>query len=583
VPPLALPDRTQLPPLNVLAQYPAIEMFRWCAQAIQPTFALTNANAPAVAEICHRLDGLPLAIELAAARSTLFTPQALLARLSSRLKLLTSGARDLPSRQQTLQSTIEWSYNLLDDVEQTLFRRLAVFVGGWTVEAAEVVGNAMRDLPRNVLDILASLVDQSLVAHVAGSDDEPRFMMLETIREFALERLAASGEAATIRQRHAAYYLALAEQAEPETCGPQQVRWLARLAVDHDNFRATLTWSLTADDGAEFGLRLTDALLRFWWVRKHISEAREWFEALLAHSHGAATTHRVAGLLGAGDLAFAQGDFARAEALAEAALALSRELGDNRGIARALGGLLGAAFPRGDYPTARRLGEESVALFRAAGDARGLAQSLEGLCFTARYQGDYARATKYAEEALALDREAEDHFRAAYMHIHLGTLAWIQGDYDEAVVHYTESLRWFQELGDKINVAWALVCMGNVALDQGNHARAAACYQECLGYFREADDAGGIAAYLQGMAGVIGARGHAVQAVRLFGAAAICRGLGHQPAPHERVRYERQFAAARAQLDEATFTAAWAAGQALTLDQAIAAALGNGDRAAGSS
>ncbi len=352
VPPLALPNAERLPSLAALSQYEAVRLFIERAQAVQPSFHVTNENAPAVAEICHRLDGLPLAIELAAARIRVLPPQALLARLEKRLPLLVGGARDLPHRQQTLRSTIDWSYNLLPEGEQLLFRRLGVFVGSRTLEAVEIVCSLEGDLPIDMLDGLQSLLDKNLLYQKHEVGGEPSFSMLETIWEYALERLEASGELETLQQQHANYYVALVEQAEPALKGPQQVAWLARLEAEHDNIRAALRWAL--DHGEmETAIRLCAAAWWFWYVHSHLSEGHGWLEQALARSTRVAPAARAKALNGAGVLAHNQADYERAVVLYTESLALQRELGDKRGIADALNNLGTIALDRGDYATLR--------------------------------------------------------------------------------------------------------------------------------------------------------------------------------------------------------------------------------------
>jgi predicted ATPase/class 3 adenylate cyclase len=322
VPPLALPDPGQLPSVERLTQYEAVRLFVERAQAAKADFSITNESAPAVAEICHRLDGLPLAIELAAARIKLLTVQAMLARLGNRLRLLTGGARDLPERQRTLRSTIEWSYGLLEEGEKVLFARLSAFAGGRTLEAMEAICDAGGDLAVDVLDGLTSLVDKSLLKQEEGAGGEPRFVMLETIHEFAREKLRESGEAEDIRRLHAEYFLALAEEAEPAVEGEQQPAWLDRLEEEHDNIRAALSWSLGQDRDPELALQMGAALGEFWYLRGHFSEARRWLEEALAESGGTPTAAHARSLQRVSWLAFLQGDLDRAEEASEEGLGL---------------------------------------------------------------------------------------------------------------------------------------------------------------------------------------------------------------------------------------------------------------------
>ena len=366
VPPLELPDPKHLPDLETLSQYEAVTLFIQRARAARPDFQVTNASAPAVAELCARLDGLPLAIELAAARVKLLSPQALLARLGRRLNLLTGGARDLPARQQTLRSAIDWSYELLEPDEQAMFARLAVFVGGCTLEAVEAVCHPGVDRPLEVLDGLALLVDRSLLRQVEGTEGEPRFGMLETIREYAAERFEESGDAETWRQRHAGYYLALAEQAAPELLGPQQGTWLERLEREHDNLRAALGWALE-HGGATLGLRLAVALGHFWAVRGHLSEGQAWLERALSRWSEAPAPARAGALSAAGHLAYIKGEYERAATLHEESLSVQRALGDQRGVALSLHNLGRVAHYSGDFERAAALYDESLAIRASIG------------------------------------------------------------------------------------------------------------------------------------------------------------------------------------------------------------------------
>jgi len=335
VAPLAVPDPEHRPPVDALSRFAAVDLFVQRAQAVKAEFTLTSENGPAVAEICRRLDGLPLAIELAAARIKLLSPQAMLARLGRRLPLLTGGARDLPDRQRTLRDTIAWSHDLLDEAEPTLFRRLAVFVGGCTLEAAEAVCDAAGDLGIVLLEGVASLVDKSLLRQQDGPSGEPRFTMLETIREFGLDQLEASGEAEPIRRRHAEYYLQLVPGGEPQRRGPNQIAWLDRLESEHDNLRAALTWALDEGNDVRIGLQLSSALTPFWFVRGHLSEIRR-LEMALAMSDSDADPVRAEALRLAAWATRYRNDPVKTVALCEESVASFRALGDKLGIARSL-------------------------------------------------------------------------------------------------------------------------------------------------------------------------------------------------------------------------------------------------------
>ena len=410
VPPLALPDPHHLPSPpggEALAQYGAVALFLQRAQAVQPDFQLTNTNARAVAEVCARLDGLPLAIELAAARIKLLPPKALLARLGQRLVLLTGGARDVPARQQTLRSTLQWSYNLLTADEQQLFRRISVFVGGCTVQAIEAVCTALdRDATaESVLDGIASLLDKSLLQQTEQEGEEPRLVMLETIREYGWEALATHGEVEATQRAHAAYYLVLTEQVAPRLTRAGKGRWLKWLQREHENLRTSLTW-LVEHEEWEAALRLGGALWHFWWMLGHLSGGRTEFARALAGSRGSvATPVRAKALHAASTLAAMQGDLTQAEALCRESLALFRALGDRQSSATSLIELGYAAWQRSDYAAARTLLEEAVALCREVDDQDGMTLALVNLATVFLLQGEYDQARTLVEEAVVLSRE----------------------------------------------------------------------------------------------------------------------------------------------------------------------------------
>jgi predicted ATPase/class 3 adenylate cyclase/DNA-binding XRE family transcriptional regulator len=505
-----------------LTQYEAVRLFIERAVAVKPDFQVTNANAPAVAEICHRLDGLPLAIELAAVRVRLLPPQAILERLVSRLQLLTGGARDLPDRQQTLRNAIAWSYDLLDPAEQALFRLLAVFVGGRTLEAIEAVCSELRienEELRNdrsefsilhsqfsILDGLASLVDKSLLYQVDNADSdpswdeggEPRFMMLETIWEYAQERLHASGEAEAARRAHAQYYLTLAEEVEPQLVGPNQGIWLDRLEIEHDNLRAALGWGIERDE-AETALRLGAALWRFWDRHGHASEGRGWLEQALAKRAGAEELWRARGLHAAGNMARNQGDYPRAAEFYEAALVLWRKLGDQRGLANSLHGVGNTTFDMGDYQRATPILEECLALFRELGDQRNVALELTVLGEVALCQGDYERSQQLSQEGLALYRQIGEHWGIGLTLNNLGLAAKDQGEHDRAGMLFEESLEQFRAIGYLRGIALALNNQGHLALDQADYQRAAALCTEALAIFREIGEQWGAALALDNL------------------------------------------------------------------------------------
>jgi predicted ATPase len=410
VPPLALPDLTHLPELAVLSHYAAVALFLERARATKPDFQLTAANARVIAEICVRLDGLPLAIELAAARIKLFPPQALLARLDQRLHILTSRAQDAPARQQSLRNTIAWSYELQHAEEQRLFRRLSIFVGGCTLEAVEAVCRTLGDQAEQILDGVASLIDKSLLRQEEQEEGEVRFWMLQTIREYGLERLESEGELEATRQAHATYYLTLAEEAEPEVRGPQQVLWRARLNREQENLRAALQWFVERRE-AESALRLSGALWLYWYSRGQWGEALQWLKrALEVPPMGERTATRAKVLGAAGLLMLYLGkDVTTAQSLLEEAVAISQELGDKRGLALSLTFLEDVyRIHFHDYVTARRLLEQSFALAQEVEDKWVLAVVLNAVAEISMNQGDYVAARALFQETMALQHEVED-------------------------------------------------------------------------------------------------------------------------------------------------------------------------------
>jgi predicted ATPase/class 3 adenylate cyclase len=615
-----------------LTQYEAVRLFIERAQAVKADFAVTNANARAVAEICHRLDGLPLAIELAAKRVKLLSPQALLAQLEHRLHVLTGGARDLPARQQTIRNTIDWSYNLLDAAEQALFARLGVFVGGFALEAAEaVLGAEGRGLSEesmapvlspqsSALDGLASLLDKSLLQHTEGLDDEPRFTMLETIREYALERLAASGEEDQIRQRQADYYLALAEAAERELRRTQEDKWSRRWETERDNLRAALRWYAGHRETAQLA-RLAIAIWWFWEIRGHWSEGRNWFEQALANGALLSTVLRARTLFGAGWLtcrlsdftlahelldeslalfrgvgdtrgiadaliglshvAYGENDYARAQAFCTEGLALSRELGDKSLITLALDQLGFVLYIQGDLAAARTMSEENLELCRELGIGVGIATALSNLGAIAVGEGEYTRAALLAEESLALFRKLGVSYGASGQLNTLGIVAYLQGDYPRAAAFYTEGLALRREVGERRGSIAMLLGLGTATLAQGDIVRARALYRESLELAHALDYRQGIIWALRALAGASAVAGRPEQAARLWGAEEALREAAAVPIwPDEQVNYEHDIAAAHTQLDSTTFAAAWAAGRALPLEQAIAEALAGDDAAA---
>jgi non-specific serine/threonine protein kinase len=533
VPPLALADLHRLPTVDALERVPAIALFVQRARAVRPDFALSADNALAVAEICARLDGLPLAIELAAARAKILSPQAILARLRRGLDLLTLGPEDRTTRQQTLRGAIAWSYDLLAPAEQALFRRLGV-CSGCTLDAVEAIGCGAGGLEVDGLGGATSLVEKSLLRQEEQENGEPRFQMLEMVREFALEQLETSGETAEIRRRHADYFIALAVKADEQLQNSDQPRWLRRLETEHDNLRAALGWFRENGD-LETGLRLAGALAWFWMVRGHFSEGRRWLEPGLAEGDAVSAAARAQALYGDAILLFAQGDYGEiAAARLEESLALFRNVEDKSGIAHVLGCLGIAAAAQGDHETAVALYREGLTLAREVGDRWGIAKAL---CF-------------------------------------LGEVALAEGDYDNAAPMLEESLALHRELGDAVGITWSLGPLVSVARVQGDSRRVAALLRERLTLQCQLGDRLGIVISLTGLGGEAKDQRNWIRAARLFGAGyALREGLQASLSLSERASHESDLASTRAALSQEAFEAAWAEGRAMPPDQVVAFAL----------
>jgi tetratricopeptide (TPR) repeat protein len=495
----------------------------------------------------------------------------MLARLDQQLSFLIGGARDAPARQQTMRATIAWSYELLTAVEKSLFRRLAVFAGGCTLAALDALGNVDGTPPIDNLEGVASLIDKSLLLQQADVGGEQRFMLLRVIRDYALERLIESGEAEAMRSHFAAYFLALAEEAEPQLTGAEQQAWLERLAAEHDNLRAALAWCM-GEDGGEIGLRLAGALWRFWEVRDDLGEGRLWLERVLARM-AARTAGRAKALAGAGRLAFYQGDYAAARMFHEESLSINRELGDKQGIAFTLNNLGIMAVEQGDYEAARDLHEESLAIRREAGDKWGIAASLNNLGNVALNQGDYETARVLHEKSLAIKREVGDKQSIAISLNNLGNIALNQGDYAAARVLLEESLALQRAIGNKRGAALALNNLGEVAHHEGDYHTASILYGESLAIRSEVGDKQGIAECLVGLAGVARIHQQIERAAQLLGVVeALLESIGGCLERTERALYEHNIAAVQAVLDKEQFAAAWAAGRTMSLEQAVTVA-----------
>jgi predicted ATPase/tRNA A-37 threonylcarbamoyl transferase component Bud32 len=572
VPPLALPDLKAIPPVEVLSRLPAVALFVERARAVRHDFVLTKENASTVAAICARLDGLPLAIELAAARIKLLSPSAMLARLESRLNLLTGGALDLPARQQTLRSTVDWSYGLLNAPEQTLFRRLSVFTGGCTLEGVEAVCDTKGNLGVDVLDGMASMVDKSLAQHLEQADAETRFVMLSTIREYALERLAEGEDEAATRRAHAAYYLVLAEEgAEDAVIHPE---WLDRFEIEHDNFRVALDYLIKTGD-AEWGLRLGAALFHFWETREYLTEGRDAIARLLALEGAAARPKLRARLLfAAAILAGEQGDYGPARQQLEESLATCIGLNDMRGAAVAMNALAVYARDRGELAEATLLFERCVAIWKDLGDPADMARALSNLANVMKLQGEYARASSLYDECLAMFRKAGDGAGVAWTLNYQGAVAREKSDFAAAHAFCEQSLAAFRQLRDGWGIASALSDLASLCSDQGNNAEARRLYGESVKMFQELGHKRGIARVLEFLAADAAAQSHASQSLHLAGAAAALRQrLGAPLTPAEQPRLEKALEFARRTLGNAAGLTAWMEGWAMPVEQAIDEAL----------
>ncbi len=572
VPPLALPDSRSILRIETLSRCSAVELFTERAVAAKPDFVLSRENAPAVAEICIRLDGLPLAIELAAARIKVLSPGSMLTRLASRLQLLTGGARDLPQRQQTLRAAMDWSYDLLDSAEQKLLRRLSAFAGGCTLEGVEAVCDTKGDLSLDLLEGMASMVDKSLMQQIESANSESRFGMLETIREYALEKLEASGEEATTRRAHAAYCLVLAEEtAEQGTVQGQE--WLERFSLEQDNFRAALDW-LTGVGDAEWGLRLGAALFRFWEMSESFAEGRDWLDKLLRLPGAAdATKTRSRALFAAGVLAGAQGDYASADAMTMESLDIARQLGDKQAAAVSLNALAVHARDRGDIAIARSLFEESLVLWRELEDPRAIARSLSNLANVVMLQDDCVRSQSLYGECLAIFEELGDRTGVAWTTNYQGDVARHHGDSAAARTLYEQGLTIFRELGDRWGIAATLADLGSLAREESDYPSARSLYRESIKIFHDLDHKRGIARLLEAFACVAAVQLEPERSLRLAGAAAALRQtIGAPLTSAERAKLEASLLPARRALTTAGRTA-WAEGWALPMEKAIEEAM----------
>ncbi len=556
-------------PVTPLAQNSAIELFAQRAAAVWPDFAITSENEAAVQEICARLDGLPLAIELAAARTKLLSPLAIRDRLHGRLQLLTGGALDLPERQQTLRKAIDWSHGLLNGEEQKLFRRLSVFLGGCTLEAVEAVCNTRRDLGIDPLEGLTSLVDKNLVQRMDRAEAEPRFTMLETIREYASECLVSSDEQPATRRAHAAYCLVLAEEGNPALGPEDRAAWLTRCDVEVDNFRFALDWLFESHD-LDWGFRLCVALFRFWDMREHLTEGRARLETILrlAGTDRPRERARVALFLGA--LASSQGDYPAAEQFLDQSLSLYEELADQSGIAASLNALAVSARDRGDYATAQACFERSLACWRLLPDRLAIACCLHNLSNVVKVRGDYPRAQWALREAADIFVELGDRNGAAWCINQQGDMARAQGDTIAARELYQRALVAFRAAGDQWGSARCLSDLGGIDCERGDHSAARVAYREALQIFAGLGHRRGTARALEGAACLALAEGQAARALKLAAAASHLRQLVSAPLPPaEQHKLDHTLSPAWKVLSDAQGKDAWAVGFAMSLEKAV--------------
>jgi predicted ATPase/DNA-binding CsgD family transcriptional regulator len=574
VPPLSVPREGRTPSPEELEGYESARLFVERARGCDPSFTLSPRNAVAVAEICGKLEGIPLAIELAAARVGVLSTEQICERLVASLKLLTGGGRTQTPRQRTLRGTLDWSYDLLPEPERKVFRRLSVFAGGWTLDASEAVASGDGVEEGEILELISRLVEKSLVVAKGSNLGSVRHRLLEPIRQYAREKLEDSGEVEEHRRRHAGFFLALAEEAEQGLRESEQGEWLERLEAEHDNMRAALSWA-TERGEAELGLRFASALRWFWYARGHYGEGRGWLEQALATGGQTGVATRARALDALGWLAHDQGDMDRAVAAAEEGLKLGTKAPIEVSCLASFRNMLGeAARHRGDYERATELFEEGLLLYREVGDRRGIAWSLGNLANVSSDRGDYERAVELYEEGLALCRELGG---AQPLGDYLSSLGYeflLQGDYQRAAALNEEAATLLRNQGHRGGLQYALDNLGWAALVRGDRERAKALHEESLALCRELGDQLVASESMEGLACSAGIRGEAERAARMFGAAhALREAVGHEHAPREQALRQPYLVAVRSSLDKASWEAAFAEGQAMTLEEAVEYAL----------
>ena len=616
VPPLSAPDPKKTHTAAALLPFEAVRLFTERAQAVQPSFSVTDGNAAAVSAICVRLDGIPLALELAAARVRSLAVEQINLRLDQRFRLLTGGSRTVLPRQQTLRALVDWSYDLLTESEKTALCRLSVFAGGWTLEAAEAVCPGENIEAWEVLDLVTSLVSKSLAVHEDRENGADRYRLLETVRQYAADLLTETGKAEDVQARAASWFLRFAEEVKPKLSGPEQGLWLSRLETEHDNLRASLSWFETANAPAEAGLKLGGQLLQFWNRRGHLSEGRSWLNRALAKlaQEGEPSVARARALNASGSLAFRQGDYEAARELREASLAIFRQLGNQSGIAATLMNLGMVAQEQGDYKAAQVLHRESLTIQRQLGDREGIGQALNNLGAVMLNQGDDAAAQALFEESLTLRQQMENKRGIAVCLINLGDIADSRGEYADAEALHKASLALSREQGEVYGIASSLNRLGSTACRRGDYDAARASHAEALSLNRQQGDRSGIADSLMGIGMVAEKQGdlaaaHALcqeslaicramgdqrrivisfvglgslaqglnqpaRAARLLGAAAFLREtIGTSLNPADQQEADMQAAIVRDALGEEAFQAAWAEGRVMTWQQAAEYAL----------
>jgi non-specific serine/threonine protein kinase len=573
VPPLPTPPLDAPIPPHALSAYPSVALFLQRASAVKSDFAVTPENAQAIAELCTRLEGLPLAIELAAARVKLLPPQAMLSRVESRMKLLAGGSRDLPERQRTMHAAISWGFNLLDDEEKRLFTDLAVFRGGFSIGEAEAIAQATGEGQMDVLEQLSSLVNKSFLQRDASSDDiEPRFTQLETIREYGLEQLIVAGREAEVRAAHAALMASMAEQSARELAGPEHERALRRLTADHENYRAALEHALAHDD-TNVALRIGGSLWWFWYLHGHYDEGRRWLEQIVRMWGADESPALPRALTGAGALAFLQCDYDRAIELLDQSIDLANRTGDRQGLARSLQFRGSIAREQGEYEHAIALHTLALATWEELGDRTSAARSQNYIAFSSWLSGDFAKTVEICRETLPLFRERNDSEGVTWSLLNLAAASFYSGDFDRAEMRLDECLSWARVAGFKEGIAWSLNLLGLVLRARGDNDRAAAILRDSLQLHWELGDRWRSASVLELLAGLIAANGSPEISARLFGATEALRNRLCTPVPPvELAQYERDVAGLRSASDPVMIDRWWDEGMSSPTGDAVALA-----------